>query len=301
MIRRLIRAGSFAAAALALVGCASTANPRDPLESFNRTMFNFNDTVDQLAVKPAAIMYQSLTPPFLKTGIGNFFGNLADVPTLANNVLQGKVDESLTDFMRVAVNTTLGLGGLLDIASEAGLPKHREDFGQTLGKWGVVPGPYVVLPVFGPSTLRDTMAFPLDMKADPWLQVEPASASLAGAVVRVIDQRAALLGASNLIEDAALDRYEFMRDAYLQRRENNVYDGDVPIKKKYDPDAALKTEDGTDKSLARMAVEPERQSIVEEEQRALMTAPSVLPQPETREVNASIVRKQSLSTEKNHN
>lgn len=212
----------------AVSGCATsgTANPADPLEGFNRAMFKFNDAVDTVALKPAATVYKNVLPSFVQTGVGNFFGNLADAWTAVNNLLQGKLEAGMTDVMRVAVNSTMGLGGLLDIGSEAGLPKHKEDFGQTLGRWGVKPGPYVVLPMFGPSTLRDTMAFPLDLKGDPWSYAEPTHTFVVGSVVRVVDLRAAALDASGLVEDAALDRYEFIRDAYLQRRESKVHDGE---------------------------------------------------------------------------
>lgn len=213
-----------------LSGCATTGhgNPADPLEGFNRAMFKFNDAVDTVALKPAATVYQKALPTFVQTGVGNFFGNLADAWTAVNNFLQGKLEAGVTDVMRVAVNSTMGLGGLLDIGSEAGLPKHREDFGQTLGKWGVKPGPYVVLPMFGPTTLRDTLALPIDLEGDPWGQVKPTHIFALGSVVRVVDLRAASLDASNLVEDAALDRYEFIRDAYLQRRESKVRDGEAP-------------------------------------------------------------------------
>ena len=216
-----------------LSGCATsgTHNPADPLEGFNRAMFKFNDTVDTVALKPAATVYQKVLPSFVQTGVGNFFGNLADAWTAVNNLLQGKVESGLTDVMRVAVNSTFGLAGVLDIGSEAGLPKHKEDFGQTLGKWGVKPGPYVVLPMFGPSTLRDSLAFPLDLTGDPWSYVKPAHTFVIGSVVRVVDQRAAALDASGLVEDAALDRYEFIRDAYLQRRESKVHDGETDKEK----------------------------------------------------------------------
>lgn len=212
----------------AVGGCATTTNPKDPFERFNRAMFNFNDTLDQHAVKPAAEAYNKVVPDFVQIGVGNFFGNLGDVWTTVNNFLQGKVADGFSDVMRVAVNSTLGLGGVLDIGSEAGLTKHKEDFGQTLGKWGVRSGPYVVLPVLGPSTLRDTVATPLDLTANPWQQKYPVRWRNTGTVVRLIDQRAALLGASNLLEDAALDRYEFVRDAYLQRRESTIHDGESP-------------------------------------------------------------------------
>lgn len=294
----LTRIGACAIACV-LAGCASTQNPHDPFENFNRRMFKFNDTVDEVAVKPAAIIYRSLTPSFVQTGVGNFFGNLADVPTLVNSVLQGKVEESLTDLMRVAVNTVLGFGGVLDIASEAGLPKHREDFGQTFGKWGAAPGPYVVMPIFGPSTLRDTLAFPLDLKADLWMQAEPVSLGVTGSVVRLIDQRAALLDASTLIEEAALDRYEFVRDAYLQRRENHVYDGDVPAKKKYDPEAAQKSRSDNASLTTRTAVEPELNSLVEVEHSAAKSAdmlPSV-----SLGGNAFMIKKQALPLNNTNN
>jgi phospholipid-binding lipoprotein MlaA len=212
---------------LILSGCATT-NPKDPFEGFNRVMFNFNDTVDQAAVKPAAQVYSAL-PTFLQTGVGNFFGNLGDVSTAINNFLQGKPADGLSDVMRVAVNSTMGLGGLLDIGTEAGLPKHKEDFGQTLGKWGVKSGPYIVLPLLGSSTLRDTAALPLDFQADPWWHyTRPVHVRNLGAALRAIDQRAAVLEASNLIEEAALDRYVFVRDAYMQRRESKVRDGESP-------------------------------------------------------------------------
>lgn len=210
----------------ALAGCA-TNNPRDPLEPFNRAMFTFNDKVDQVALKPAAEVYSKL-PSFVQTGVNNFFGNLGDVPTALNNFLQGKMADGLSDVMRVAVNTTFGIFGLLDISSEAGLYKHKEDFGQTLGKWGVQSGPYIVLPLLGSSTLRDTAAIPVDFETDLWQYATPVPVRNSGSVVRVVDQRAALLDASDLLEDAALDRYGFVRDAYLQRRQNKVYDGEPP-------------------------------------------------------------------------
>ncbi len=217
--------------AFALVGCSTTGNPRDPLEGFNRAMFNFNDALDQAALKPTAIAYQSTLPSFVQTGIGNFFGNIGDLWSSVNNLLQGKLADGLSDFMRVAVNSSFGLGGIIDIASEAGMPKHKEDFGQTLGKWGFAPGPYIVLPLLGSSTMRDTLALPVDTWGDLLYHTYPVRGRNVGIVVRLVDQRAAVLDASNLIEGAALDRYEFVRDAYLQRRESKIYDdGEIPKK-----------------------------------------------------------------------
>lgn len=215
------------AAALLLSGCATTnsGNPDDPLEGFNRAMFDFNDGLDRVALKPAATAYQEILPSFVQTGVNNFFGNIGDVWTMVNNFLQGKVEQGLSDGMRVAFNSTIGFGGVLDIASEAGIPKHKEDFGQTLGKWGVASGPYVVLPVFGPSTVRDTAALPVDIAGDLWTYTTPVDVRNVGAVVRVIDLRASALKATNLLEEVALDRYTFIRGAYLQRRESQVNDG----------------------------------------------------------------------------
>lgn len=153
------RLGAIALAAAVMTGCASTSNnPNDPLEGFNRTMFSFNDTVDKVALKPAAQAYDAVVPSPVQRGVGNFFGNIGDLWSSVNQLLQGRIEQGVSTFMRVAINTTFGLGGVLDVATEARLPREKSDFGQTLGKWGVGSGPYVVLPFFGPSTLRDTAA-----------------------------------------------------------------------------------------------------------------------------------------------
>ncbi len=264
---------SALALSLALTGCATT-NPKDPFENYNRAMFTFNDAVDRAALKPAAEGYAKL-PSFVQTGVSNFFGNLGDVWTAINNFLQGKAGDGMSDVMRVAVNTTMGLGGVLDIGSEAGLTKHKEDFGQTLGKWGVKSGPYVVLPLLGPSTLRDTVALPLDYQADPWYYVSPISVRNSGSVLRAIDQRAAILDASNLLEEAALDRYVFVRDAYLQRRESKVHDGAVPESHYEDDVGPTLTEDDASGAQQKSATlndqpatsaEPIAKPVVEVEQ-----------------------------------
>ncbi|MBC3918440.1 VacJ family lipoprotein [Undibacterium sp. CY18W] len=197
-------------------------NPRDPLEGFNRAMFSFNDTIDQAIVKPVAEGYRAALPTFVQTGVGNFFSNIGDVWNAVNNILQGRVNDGVTDVMRFAVNTTIGIGGLLDIGSAAGMPKHNEDFGQTLGKWGVKSGPYLVLPVLGPSTVRDALATPVDMKGDLWTYKRPVYVKNIGTVLRLVDKRASVLDAGSLLEEAALDKYVFFRDAYLQRRAGQV-------------------------------------------------------------------------------
>ncbi|MFL6672056.1 MAG: VacJ family lipoprotein [Massilia sp.] len=220
-----------AAAGLLLSGAAAAQNQRDPFEKFNRAMFTFNDAADRVALKPAATAYKEHTPGFVQTGVNNFFGNLTDAWSAMNNLLQGKGQEGMSDLTRFAFNSTFGILGLLDIASEAGLQKHNEDLGQTLGMWGVPSGPYLMLPLLGPSTVRDTAALPADLWGDPWSHKEPVGWRNAGIGVRAVDQRATVLDASNLLEEAALDRYEFIRDGYLQRRESRVFDGESSRKK----------------------------------------------------------------------
>jgi phospholipid-binding lipoprotein MlaA len=212
------------AAGLLLGGCATAPNPQDPLEKFNRAVFTFNDAVDRAALKPAATVYKEMLPVFVQSGVNNFFGNLTDAWSGVNNLAQGKGRDGMGDITRFAVNSTFGIVGVLDIATPAGLRKHNEDLGQTLGYWGVPSGPYLMLPLLGPSTFRDTAALPLDLWGDPWSHKTPVNLRNVGIGVRAIDQRASILDASNLLEDAALDRYEFIRDGYLQRRASKIYD-----------------------------------------------------------------------------
>ena len=213
-------------ASLLLSGCATTNNPNDPFEKFNRAMFTFNDAVDRNALKPVATAYKEVTPSFLQTGVNNFFGNLSDLWSSANQFAQFKGRDGMSDLARFAMNSTLGLAGVLDVATPAGLRKHNEDLGQTLGYWGVPSGPYLMLPILGPSTIRDTVALPGDWWGDAWTHVDNIPLRNSGIVLRAVDQRASVLDASNLLEDAALDRYEFIRDGYLQRRASKVLDTD---------------------------------------------------------------------------
>jgi phospholipid-binding lipoprotein MlaA len=228
-----------------LAGCATGSNPRDPFEKFNRQMFAFNDAVDRVALKPAATAYKQVLPTFVQTGVSNFFGNLSDLWTGVNNLLQGKGQDGMSDLTRFSLNSTFGLVGLLDIASEAGLHKHNEDFGQTLGAWGMPAGPYLMLPLLGPSTVRDAAVIPLDVAADPWAYKDPVRWRNVGIAVRAVDQRAAVLDASNLMEEAALDRYEFIRDGFLQRRMSRITDnGEQKIKFNKGGDKESKKDDG---------------------------------------------------------
>ena len=215
-------------------GCATTAsNPRDPWEAFNRPMYAINDTLDQAVLKPVAQGYVKVTPEFFRVGVNNFFGNIEDIATGVNNVLQGKAAAGASDFGRVAVNSIVGIFGLFDVASPMGLDKHNEDFGQTLGTWGVASGPYLVLPLLGPSTLRDAPARYVDGYMSynaSWLEYE-WKIRTGLTVVDVVRVRSNLLQAERILDDAALDKYSFIRDAWVQRRQNQVYDGRPPKEK----------------------------------------------------------------------
>lgn len=223
---RRILLGLMLAVQLMLVGCATVsgphADPRDPWEGYNRQVWRFNEAVDEAVLKPVARGYKAVLPEWVRTGVNNFFGNLSDVWSLVNNVLQLKPAESVEMTARVGLNSTLGLLGLFDVASGVGLQRRREDFGHTLGRWGVPTGPYLVLPLLGPSTLRDTAALPVDMKGDLLGQVQDSSDRIGLRMTRVVDQRANLLEAGRVLDEVALDRYTFVRDAYLQRRRGSA-------------------------------------------------------------------------------
>lgn len=192
----------------------------DPLERFNRVSFGFNKSVDTVVLKPLAKGYKAVTPDVVEAGVGNFFGNISDVGTLVNNVLQLKIKEAGVDFARVAFNSTIGLGGVIDVATGMGLEKNSEDFGQTLGAWGVPSGPYLVMPLLGPSTLRDAPASFVPL--DAWGYVEHVPTRNVGYATRLVDGRARLFPAEALISG---DEYLFVRDAYLGMREKSVTDG----------------------------------------------------------------------------
>lgn len=211
-----------------LAGCATSGNPKDPIEGFNRAMFAFNEGLDSAIVKPVAKGYEAVLPSPIRTGVTNFFANIDDLFIGVNNLLQGKIPQAFNDFGRVAINSTIGLLGVLDIASDAGLEKHEEDFGQTFGRWGVGNGAYVVIPVFGPRTARDTVGLVLDVAADPVANHRPKRTRDVALVLRAVNDRANLLPADKVVEEAALDKYSYIRDAYLQRRRNLIHDGNPP-------------------------------------------------------------------------
>ncbi|HMN19917.1 MAG TPA: VacJ family lipoprotein [Ottowia sp.] len=225
--------------ALLLAGCATVAHPdpRDPWESYNRSMTRFNDAVDDAVIKPVAGAYKAVLPQPVRTGVGNFFGNLGDAWSFVNNLLQAKPEGALHSFWRVVINSTIGLGGVFDPATEMRLERHREDFGQTLGTWGAASGPYLVLPILGPSTLRDTLALPVDFYGNPVGQVHDIPVRNSLVALQYVDTRARLLDAGTLLDEAALDPYSFKRDAFLQKRHNDIHDGDPPQdEERYDLD-----------------------------------------------------------------
>ena len=216
-----------------LGGCATggDSDPRDPLEPLNRAVYRFNDRVDEAIARPVATVYRDAVPEPLRNYVRNFFGNISDLFIGFNNILQGKPDDGLLDWVRFAFNSTLGIFGINDVASDMGLEKHNEDFGQTFGRWGFSEGPYLVLPLLGSSDLRDGIGTALDLHYDPTGDLRPIWVRNSAVVLRFTGVRADLLDASRLLEEAALDRYVFQRDAYLQRRRSLVYDGQAPREK----------------------------------------------------------------------
>ena len=213
-------------------GCATLdgpPNPDDPLERYNRAMFSFNETMDRAILKPVAKGYDWLLPGILSTAVTNFFSNLDDIVVFANSLLQLKIQKAGETSARLVWNTTFGLLGLIDVASHMDLPKQNEDFGQTLATWGVDSGPYFVLPFLGPSTVRDGLAVPVDwFLFDPIFQDKELNVTLTALAIRYTDQRAGLLKAGDIIDATAPDKYAFLRDAYLQRRQYLIHEGAPP-------------------------------------------------------------------------
>lgn len=218
---------------LLLGGCATpgTGDPRDPLEPMNRAIYSFNDGVDKVVMKPLAQAYQAVFPAVVRTGISNVFSNINDIVVALNNLLQGKIGPAFSDISRVMVNSTIGVLGIIDVATELGIEKNDEDFGQTLGYWGVGDGPYLVLPFLGPRNIRDTVGLVVDWETDPTSYIEPNRDRNAIQGFRLVTRRAELLNASKVLEVASIDEYAFLRDAYLQRRRNLIYDGNPPREK----------------------------------------------------------------------
>lgn len=221
-IRSLIYAMVFS---LAAGGCATSNTPGDPIEGFNRAMFSFNDVLDNALLKPIATGYRDVAPEPARECVGNVFSNINDVFVAVNSLLQGKVGDAVSDACRVVINSTVGILGCFDVASKVGLEKHNRDFGQTFGKWGIASGPYLVLPFLGPSNFRDGVGNLIYSSLDPvWANHIPTR-NVAFSL-RAVNRRADLLNASSAVEDAALDKYAFVRDAYVQRRQSLIDEED---------------------------------------------------------------------------
>ena len=243
--------------ALTLGGCATVggSNQRqsagqklDPWENWNRKVFAFNEGLDEHILKPVATAYQKVLPSFVRTGISNFFGNVQDAWSAVNHFLQGKPESGLQMLVRFNTNTVLGLGGVLDIAAEAGLERQPEDFGQTLGAWGFGAGAYIVWPVLGPSSVRDSIGLPFDRSATPAVLFRPYATEFGVLSLQMISTRADLLSATRVIDDIALDKYSFVRDGYLARRRSLVFDGDPP-----EPPSTAEADDGNEEGGASAA------------------------------------------------
>jgi phospholipid-binding lipoprotein MlaA len=230
-VRAVLLAALLAAAGGVQAQAAVDAPARssvDPLEPYNRAMFGFNEAVDRIVLVPLSRGYVAVVPELARTGVSNVFGNFADAWSAVNQALQGKGEAAATMTMRVMTNTLFGIGGLFDVASDLGMERQSEDFGQTLGRWGLPAGPYFVWPLLGPSSIRDTLGRPLDLAWSPSLVVTHEPTSYAISTLRLVDTRTGLLGATDVLGSIALDKYVFVRDAYLARRRNLVYDGDPP-------------------------------------------------------------------------
>ena len=261
--RRSARIGAALVVAIALVGCQTIREGRggpgqklDPWENWNRKVFNFNEDVDKAVLIPAATAYSNVVPQPVRRSVSNFFNNFADAWSAINNMLQGKVQLGFEDATRVGANTLFGLFGILDVASEMGLEHHYEDFGQTLGRYGVGAGAYLVLPILGPSTVRDAVALPVDWQATPTAFFDETSTKVGMTVLQILNTRSALLGATRVIDDISLDKYTFVRDAYLQRRRSLVFDGDVPETPSAPEDAASAAAGAAEGNLAPPAPPP---------------------------------------------
>lgn len=223
--------GLLLLAVFSLSGCATGGDPRDPLEPMNRGIYKFNDAADKAVLKPVAQGYKAVVPSPVRTGVSNFFSNIDDVLVAVNNVLQFKLNDAASDVGRVISNTVFGVAGVFDVATGWGMPKHNEDFGQTLGAWGIGDGPFLMLPLLGPSNVRDASGLLIYYKLDPVVNLNNVAARNSLTALRFVDKRARLLDAEKVLDEAALDPYTFLRDAYIQQRRSLVHDGNAPAEK----------------------------------------------------------------------
>jgi phospholipid-binding lipoprotein MlaA len=215
---------------ISVSGCATTgsADPRDPWEGFNRGVFSFNETMDDAIFTPIGNLYQTITPEFVDRGVTNFFNNLNDIAVVVNDILQFKIDQALSDASRFIFNSTIGLAGFFDVSTPMGLPKHDEDFGQTLAYWGVGSGPFLMVPFFGPATIRDTLGLAVDNGVlNPIFYLDNTELKAGLLTLNYVDFKADLISAKKLVEEAAIDEYEFVKNAYFEKRANQISDGAV--------------------------------------------------------------------------
>jgi phospholipid-binding lipoprotein MlaA len=231
--QQLLRVSSIIVLAITVQACASTSGksaPYDPWEGFNRSMYTFNDAFDDYLLKPVAEGYEFITPTFVRKGVSNFFSNLFEPTVIINDLFQGKLGDAASDTGRLLVNSSIGIAGLFDVATSIGLEKHDEDFGQTLGAWGIPDGNYLVLPFIGPRGVRDGFGWVVDLAPSPHTHIDPVSVAWGSYILDLVDTRARMLGTKDVLDQAAReDVYIFVREAYRQRRRNLVYDGNPPV------------------------------------------------------------------------
>ncbi len=278
----LNRISVFSAVVLsfALSACATNGDPRDPLEPMNRGIYKFNDSLDKALLKPVAQGYKAVLPNPVRTGVTNFFSNIDDLFVAANNLLQFKLNAAVSDVGRIIANTTFGIGGLFDVASGWGMEKHNEDFGQTLGYWGVGDGPFLMLPLLGPSNVRDSAGLLLYYKLDPVVNLRNVPLRNSLTALRFVNRRATLLDAEKVLDEASLDPYTFLRDAYIQQRRSLVYDGSPPHESSADDEEApaiKKSEALPPQSMTEAPNAANGSVVVQQktEDKTEMTAPSV--------------------------
>jgi phospholipid-binding lipoprotein MlaA len=277
---------STVAFAFALSGCATNGDPRDPLEPMNRGIYKFNDGVDKAVLKPVAQGYKAVLPSPVRTGVTNFFSNIDDLFVAANNLLQFKLNAAASDVGRIIANTTFGIAGIFDVASGWGMEKHNEDFGQTLGYWGVGDGPFLMLPLLGPSNVRDSAGLLIYYKLDPVVHLHNIPLRNSLIALRFVNRRANLLDAEKVLDEAALDPYTFLRDAYIQQRRNLIYDGSPPRENSADEDEApvpKKTEAINPQTLTEASVPVQTTAVAQQkvDEKIDATTPAVAAVAET--------------------
>jgi len=287
--------------AFVLSGCATNGDPRDPFEPVNRGIYHFNDAVDKAVLKPVAQGYRAVLPTPVRSGVDNFFSNIDDIFVTANNLLQFKFKTAASDFARLLANSTLGIGGIFDVATSFGLEKHEEDLGQTLGYWGIGNGPYLVIPLTGPSTVRDAIGSFAQSYYDPIWNLNNVAVRNSLAGLRVVSDRADLLDAEKVLDEAALDPYTFLRDAYLQQRRSMIYDGNPPRENlsEFDGEATSKKTVADAAAPANPAIETPATAPAANLSESPIKTESVSQAPSAPEVSVEVVSEKTAEAESN--